>query len=120
QAKHGADRIVDTGIREATILGQGVGAALRGLRPVVDIQYVDYLLYALEVAADDLATLRWRTGGGQQAPVIIRTKGHRLQGIWHTGSPMAMILSTLRGLHVAVPRDMTRRSEEHTSELQSR
>ena len=108
QAKHGADRIVDTGIREATILGQGVGAALRGLRPVVDIQYVDYLLYALEVAADDLATLRWRTGGGQQAPVIIRTKGHRLQGIWHTGSPMAMILSTLRGLHVAVPRDMTR------------
>jgi pyruvate/2-oxoglutarate/acetoin dehydrogenase E1 component/TPP-dependent pyruvate/acetoin dehydrogenase alpha subunit len=108
QAKHGADRLVDTGIREATILGQGVGAALRGLRPVVDIQYVDYLLYALEVAADDLATLRWRTGDGQQAPVIIRTKGHRLQGIWHTGSPMAMILSTLRGLHVAVPRDMTR------------
>src|SRR5206468_8179985 len=108
QAKHGEQRVVDTGIREATILGQGVGAALRGLRPVVDIQYVDYLLYALEVAADDLATLRWRTGGGQQAPVIIRTKGHRLQGIWHTGSPMAMILSTLRGLHVAVPRDMTR------------
>src|SRR5436309_2972749 len=108
QPKHGADRIVDTGIREATILGQGVGAALRGLRPVVDIQYVDYLLYALEVAADDLATLRWRTGGGQQAPVIIRTKGHRLQGIWHTGSPMATIISSLRGLHVAVPRDMTR------------
>jgi pyruvate/2-oxoglutarate/acetoin dehydrogenase E1 component/TPP-dependent pyruvate/acetoin dehydrogenase alpha subunit len=108
QAKHGVDRIVDTGIREATILGQGVGVALRGLRPIVDIQYVDYLLYALEVATDDLATLRWRTGGGQQAPVIIRTKGHRLQGIWHTGSPMAMILATLRGLHVAVPRDMTR------------
>jgi pyruvate/2-oxoglutarate/acetoin dehydrogenase E1 component/TPP-dependent pyruvate/acetoin dehydrogenase alpha subunit len=108
QAKYGVDRIVDTGIREATILGQGVGVALRGLRPIVDIQYVDYLLYALEVATDDLATLRWRTGGGQQAPVIIRTKGHRLQGIWHTGSPMAMILSTLRGLHVAVPRDMTR------------
>jgi pyruvate/2-oxoglutarate/acetoin dehydrogenase E1 component/TPP-dependent pyruvate/acetoin dehydrogenase alpha subunit len=108
QAKHGVDRIVDTGIREATILGQGVGVALRGLRPIVDIQYVDYLLYALEVAADDLATLRWRTGGGQQAPVIIRTKGHRLQGIWHTGSPMAMILAALRGLHIAVPRDMTR------------
>ena len=108
QAKHGEQRVVDTGIREATIIGQGIGAALRGLRPVVDIQYVDYLLYGLEVASDDLATLHWRTGGGQKAPVIIRTKGHRLQGIWHTGSPMAMILSTLRGLHVAVPRDMTR------------
>jgi pyruvate/2-oxoglutarate/acetoin dehydrogenase E1 component/TPP-dependent pyruvate/acetoin dehydrogenase alpha subunit len=108
QAKHGEHRVVDTGIREATILGQGIGAALRGLRPVVDIQYVDYLLYALELAADDLATLHWRTGGGQKAPVLIRTKGHRLQGIWHTGSPMGMIVSSLRGLHVAVPRDMTR------------
>jgi pyruvate/2-oxoglutarate/acetoin dehydrogenase E1 component/TPP-dependent pyruvate/acetoin dehydrogenase alpha subunit len=108
QAKHGAHRLVDTGIREATILGQGIGAAMRGLRPIVDIQYVDYLLYALEIASDDLATLHWRTGGGQKAPVIIRTKGHRLQGIWHTGSPMAMIVSALRGLHVAVPRDMTR------------
>ena len=108
QAKHGEQRVVDTGIREATILGQGIGAALRGLRPVVDIQYVDYLLYALELASDDLATLRWRTGGGQKAPVLIRTKGHRLQGIWHTGSPMATIISSLRGLHVAVPRDMTR------------
>jgi pyruvate/2-oxoglutarate/acetoin dehydrogenase E1 component len=108
QAKHGEHRVVDTGIREATILGQGIGAALRGLRPIVDIQYVDYLLYALELAADDLATLHWRTGGGQKAPVIIRTKGHRLQGIWHTGSPMGMIVSSLRGLHVAVPRDMTR------------
>src|SRR5712691_4710538 len=108
QAKHGDQRVIDTGIREATILGQGIGAALRGLRPVVDIQYVDYLLYALELASDDLATLHWRTGGGQKAPVIIRTKGHRLQGIWHTGSPMATIISSLRGLHVAVPRDMTR------------
>jgi pyruvate/2-oxoglutarate/acetoin dehydrogenase E1 component/TPP-dependent pyruvate/acetoin dehydrogenase alpha subunit len=108
QAKHGEQRVVDTGIREATILGQGIGAALRGLRPVVDIQYVDYLLYALELASDDLATLHWRTGGGQKAPVLIRTKGHRLQGIWHTGSPMATIVSSLRGLHVAVPRDMTR------------
>jgi pyruvate/2-oxoglutarate/acetoin dehydrogenase E1 component/TPP-dependent pyruvate/acetoin dehydrogenase alpha subunit len=108
QAKHGDQRIIDTGIREATILGQGIGAALRGLRPVVDIQYVDYLLYALELASDDLATLHWRTGGGQKAPVLIRTKGHRLQGIWHTGSPMATIISSLRGLHVAVPRDMTR------------
>src|SRR5437870_5595877 len=108
QAKHGALRVIDTGIREATILGQGIGAALRGLRPVVDIQYVDYFLYALQIASDDLATLHWRTGGGQKAPVLIRTKGHRLQGIWHTGSPMATIVSALRGLHVAVPRDMTR------------
>src|SRR2546427_5880718 len=108
QAKHGDQRVIDTGIREATILGQGIGAALRGLRPVVDIQYVDYLLYALELASDDLATLHWRTGGGQKAPVLIRTKGHRLQGIWHTGPPMATIVSSLRGLHVAVPRDMTR------------
>jgi pyruvate/2-oxoglutarate/acetoin dehydrogenase E1 component/TPP-dependent pyruvate/acetoin dehydrogenase alpha subunit len=108
QAKHGEQRVVDTGIREATILGQGIGAALRGLRPIVDIQYVDYMLYALELASDDLATLHWRTGGGQKAPVLIRTKGHRLQGIWHTGSPMATLISSLRGLHVAVPRDMTR------------
>ena len=108
QARHGDQRLIDTGIREATILGQGIGAALRGLRPVVDIQYVDYLLYALELASDDLATLHWRTGGGQKAPVLIRTKGHRLQGIWHTGSPMATIISSLRGMHVAVPRDMTR------------
>jgi pyruvate/2-oxoglutarate/acetoin dehydrogenase E1 component len=107
QAKYGATRVIDTGIREATILGQGIGAAMRGLRPIVDIQYVDYLLYALEIASDDLATLRHRTAGGQQAPVIIRTKGHRLQGIWHTGSPMQMMLGTLRGIHVCVPRDMT-------------
>lgn len=107
QAKYGKDRIVDTGIREATILGQGIGAAMRGLRPIVDIQYVDYLLYALELASDDLATMRHRTFGGQIAPVIIRTKGHRLQGIWHTGSPMQMMLGTLRGMHLVVPRDMT-------------
>lgn len=106
QAKHGPLRLTDTGIREATIMGQGIGAALRGLRPIVDIQYVDYLLYALELASDDLATLRFRTAGAQQAPVVIRTKGHRLQGIWHTGSPMALILSALRGIHVAVPRNM--------------
>ncbi len=106
QAKHGPLRVTDTGIREATIMGQGIGAALRGLRPIVDIQYVDYLLYALELASDDLATLRFRTAGAQQAPVIIRTKGHRLQGIWHTGSPMGVILNALRGIHVAVPRNM--------------
>ena len=100
-------RVVDTGVREATILGQGIGAALRGLRPVVDIQYVDYLLYAMETAADDLAGLRWRTAGGQMAPVVIRTKGHRLQGIWHAGSPLGMILTTIPGVHVCVPRNMT-------------
>ena len=107
QAKYGKERVVDTGIREATILGQGIGIAMRGLRPIVDIQYVDYLLYALEIASDDLATMRHRTAGGQIAPVIIRTKGHRLQGIWHTGSPMQLILGALRGIHFAVPRDMT-------------
>ncbi len=107
QSKFGELRVTDTGIREATIMGQGIGCALRGLRPIVDIQYVDYLLYALQIASDDLATLLWRTGGGQKAPVIIRTKGHRLQGIWHTGSPMAVILNALRGVRVAVPRNMT-------------
>jgi len=106
QAKYGARRFTDTGIREATILGQGIGAALRGLRPIVDIQYLDYLLYALELASDDLATLHYRTAGGQKAPVIIRTKGHRLQGIWHTGSPMSVVLNALRGIYVAVPRNM--------------
>ncbi|HEV2250911.1 MAG TPA: thiamine pyrophosphate-dependent enzyme [Candidatus Limnocylindria bacterium] len=106
QAKYGDRRFTDTGIREATILGQGIGAALRGLRPIVDIQYVDYLLYALELASDDLAPLHYRTAGGQKAPVIIRTKGHRLQGIWHTGSPMSVVLNALRGVYVAVPRNM--------------
>ena len=108
QAKHGAYRLTDTGIREATILGQGIGAAMRGLRPIVDIQYLDYFLYALQLASDDLATLRYRTAGGQMAPVVIRTKGHRLQGIWHTGSPMSVLLGALRGIRIAVPRNMTR------------
>ena len=107
QAKHGALRLTDTGIREATIMGQGIGASLRGLRPIVDIQYVDYFLYALEIASDDLATLHFRTHGAQKAPVLIRTKGHRLQGIWHTGSPMSVMLNALRGVHIAVPRNMT-------------
>jgi pyruvate/2-oxoglutarate/acetoin dehydrogenase E1 component len=106
--KYGELRVTDTGIREATILGQGIGAALRGLRPIVDIQYLDYLAYALEVMSDDLATLYFRTAGGQKAPVIIRTKGHRFEGIWHSGSPMAMILHSCRGIYLAVPRDMTR------------
>lgn len=105
--RHGAGRVTDTGIREATILGQGLGAAMRGLRPVVDIQYLDYLLYALQLLSDDLATLRYRTAGGQAAPVIVRTKGHRLEGIWHTGSPMGTIVHALRGMHVCVPRNMT-------------
>ena len=107
QAKHGPLRLTDTGIREATILGQGLGAAMRGLRPIVDIQYLDYLLYALQLASDDLATLRYRTAGGQMAPVVIRTKGHRLQGIWHTGSPMSMLLGALAGIRICVPRNMT-------------
>src|SRR6266568_3171234 len=107
QAKHGELRLTDTGIREATILGQAIGAAMRGLRPVCDIQYLDYFLYALETASDDLATLHWRTVGGQKAPVVIRTKGHRLVGIWHSGSPMSVLLNALRGIYIAVPRNMT-------------
>ncbi len=106
-AKFGDLRVSDTGIREATILGQGIGAALRGLRPLVDIQYLDYLIYALQVMSDDLATTHYRTAGAQKCPVIIRTKGHRLEGIWHTGSPIAMILGAVRGLYVCVPRNMT-------------
>jgi len=107
QAKYGEWRLTDTGIREATILGQSIGAAMRGLRPICDIQYLDYFLYALELASDNLATLHWRTVGGQKAPVIIRTKGHRLVGIWHSGSPMSVVVNSLRGIYVAVPRNMT-------------
>jgi pyruvate/2-oxoglutarate/acetoin dehydrogenase E1 component len=107
QAKYGELRVTDTGIREATILGQATGSAMRGLRPICDIQYLDYLLYALENASDDLANLHWRTVGGQKAPVIIRTKGHRLVGIWHSGSPMSVVLNALRGIYVCVPRNMT-------------
>lgn len=107
QAKYGELRISDTGIREMTIAGQGIGLALRGLRPIAEIQYLDYLLYALNVLSDDLATISYRTKAGQKAPVIVRTRGHRLEGIWHSGSPMGMILSSLRGMHVCVPRNMT-------------
>src|SRR6266852_8700555 len=107
QAKYGDLRFTDTGIREATILGQAIGSAMRGLRPICDIQYLDYFLYTLEVASDDLATLHWRTVGGQKAPVVIRTKGHRLVGIWHSGSPMSVLLNSLRGIYIAVPRNMT-------------
>jgi len=107
QAKYGEIRIMDTGIREMTIVGQGIGLALRGLKPIAEIQYLDYLLYALNILSDDLASLSYRTKGGQKAPVIIRTRGHRLEGIWHSGSPIAMILGSLRGLHLCVPRNMT-------------
>ena len=108
QDKYGPLRVADTGIREATILGQAVGLAMRGLRPIAEIQYLDYLLYALQLMSDDLATLHWRTKGGQRAPVIVRTRGHRLEGIWHSGSPMAGIMNLVRGMHMLVPRDMTR------------
>jgi pyruvate/2-oxoglutarate/acetoin dehydrogenase E1 component/TPP-dependent pyruvate/acetoin dehydrogenase alpha subunit len=107
QEKYGIGRVMDTGIRECTILGQAIGAALRGLRPIAEIQYLDYLLYAMQIMSDDLATIRWRSAGGQASPVIVRTRGHRLEGIWHSGSPMAGILGLLRGLHVCVPRNMT-------------
>ena len=107
QAKYGDLRITDTGIREMTIVGQGIGLAMRGLRPIAEIQYLDYLLFALNILSDDLATLSYRTKAGQKAPVIVRTRGHRLEGVWHSGSPMGMILGSLRGLHVCVPRNMT-------------
>ena len=106
QAKHGSDRIFDTGIRELTIMGQGIGMAIRGLRPIAEIQYIDYLLYGLQPLSDDLASLQYRTAGRQTAPVIVRTRGHRLEGIWHSGSPMGLILNSLRGLHICVPRNM--------------
>lgn len=108
QDKFGDIRISDTGIREATIIGQGIGLAMRGLRPIAEIQYLDYLLYALQILSDDLATLRYRTFGKQKAPLIIRTRGHRLEGIWHAGSPMGGIINNLRGIHVLVPRNMTK------------
>jgi pyruvate/2-oxoglutarate/acetoin dehydrogenase E1 component len=108
QDKYGPLRVSDTGIRETTILGQAIGLAMRGLRPIAEIQYLDYLLYALQLMSDDLAMLLWRTKGGQKAPVIVRTRGHRLEGIWHSGSPMAGIIHLVRGMHVLVPRDMTR------------
>jgi|AntRauTorcE11898_2_1112593.scaffolds.fasta_scaffold00385_9 pyruvate/2-oxoglutarate/acetoin dehydrogenase E1 component/TPP-dependent pyruvate/acetoin dehydrogenase alpha subunit len=107
QDKYGEVRVSDTGIREATILGQGIGMALRGLRPIAEIQYLDYLLYCFQGLSDDLATIRYRSMGGQKAPVIVRTRGHRLEGIWHTGSPMGMIINGARGVHLCVPRNLT-------------
>jgi pyruvate/2-oxoglutarate/acetoin dehydrogenase E1 component/TPP-dependent pyruvate/acetoin dehydrogenase alpha subunit len=108
QEKHGELRVADTGIREATIIGQGIGMAMRGLRPIAEIQYLDYFLYALQLVSDDLATVQYRTKGGQKAPLIIRTRGHRLEGIWHSGSPMGTIIHSVRGVNLCVPRDMTR------------
>jgi pyruvate/2-oxoglutarate/acetoin dehydrogenase E1 component/TPP-dependent pyruvate/acetoin dehydrogenase alpha subunit len=108
QEKYGELRVSDAGIREATILGQGIGMAMRGLRPIAEIQYLDYLLYAIQIMSDDLATLQYRTQGRQKAPLIIRTRGHRLEGIWHSGSPMGMIINAIRGIHVLVPRNMTK------------
>ena len=108
QEKYGMLRVADVGIREASILGQGIGMAMRGLRPIAEIQYLDYLLYAIQIMSDDLATLQYRTHGKQKAPLIIRTRGHRLEGIWHSGSPMGMIINALRGIHVLVPRNMTK------------
>ena len=107
QAKYGEERIFDTGIRELTIMGQGIGLAMRGLRPIAEIQYLDYLLYGLQPLSDDVSTLHYRTKGQQSCPIIVRTRGHRLEGIWHSGSPMGMVINALRGMHVCVPRNMT-------------
>ena len=107
QEKYGNLRVADTGIRETTIIGQGLGMAMRGLRPIAEIQYLDYIYYAIQIMSDDLSTVRYRTKGGQKAPLIIRTRGHRLEGIWHSGSPMGMILHAVRGMHICVPRNMT-------------
>ena len=119
QEKYGELRVADAGIREATILGQGIGMAMRGLRPIAEIQYLDYLLYAIQIMSDDLATLQYRTKGRQKAPVIVRTRGHRLEGIWHSGSPMGMILNAIRGIHVLVPRNMTKAAGFYNTLLQT-
>jgi pyruvate/2-oxoglutarate/acetoin dehydrogenase E1 component/TPP-dependent pyruvate/acetoin dehydrogenase alpha subunit len=119
QEKYGDLRVMDTGIRECTILGQGIGTALRGLRPIAEIQYLDYLLYAIQIMSDDLASLQYRTKGGQKAPLIIRTRGHRLEGVWHSGSPMGMILNAIRGIYVLVPRNMTQAAGFYNTMLQS-
>ena len=119
QEKYGALRVADVGIREATILGQGIGMAMRGLRPIAEIQYLDYVLYALQIMSDDLATLQYRTKGKQKAPVIIRTRGHRLEGIWHSGSPMGALVHLLRGIHILVPRNMTKAAGFYNTLLQA-
>jgi pyruvate/2-oxoglutarate/acetoin dehydrogenase E1 component len=119
QEKHGKHRIFDTGIRELTIMGQGIGMALRGLRPIAEIQYLDYLLYGLQPLSDDVATTHFRTAGQQSVPLIVRTRGHRLEGIWHSGSPMGMIINALRGIYVCVPRNMTQAVGMYNTLLQA-
>jgi len=119
QAKFGENRLIDTGIREATIIGQGIGLAMRGFRPIAEIQYLDYLAYAIQIMSDDLATLQYRTKGGQKAPLIVTTRGHRLEGVWHSGSPMQFILGALRGMHVLVPRNMTQAAGFYNTLLKS-
>ena len=119
QKKYGEERIFDTGIRETTIVGQAIGMAVRGLRPIAEIQYLDYLLYALQTLSDDVATLHYRTKGQQSCPLIIRTRGHRLEGIWHSGSPMGMIINSLRGMFVCVPRNMVQAAGMYNTLLQS-
>ena len=119
QDKYGDLRITDTGIREATIIGQGIGMAMRGLRPIAEIQYLDYLLYALQPLSDDVATLQYRTRGGQKCPIIVRTRGHRLEGVWHSGSPIGMIINALRGMYLCVPRNMTQAAGMYNTLLQS-
>ena len=119
QEQFGEVRVSDTGIRECTIIGQGIGMAMRGLRPIAEIQYLDYLLYAIQIMSDDLATVQYRTKGGQKAPLIISTRGHRLEGIWHSGSPMGMIVNSIRGIHVCVPRNMTKAAGFYNTLLQA-
>ena len=119
QEKYGVERIFDTGIREWTIMGQAIGMSMRGLRPIAEIQYLDYLVYALAPLTDDLACMRWRTNGVQQAPCIIRSRGHRLEGIWHSGSPLAMIINSLRGIYVCVPRNFVQAAGMYNTLLQS-
>ncbi len=119
QEKYGEHRISDTGIREATIIGQGLGMAMRGLRPIAEIQYLDYLLYGLQPLSDDVATMQYRTRGGQKCPIIVRTRGHRLEGVWHSGSPMGMIINSIRGMYLCVPRNMTQAAGMYNTLLRS-
>jgi len=119
QEKYGEIRVADTGIREATIIGQGIGMALRGLRPIAEIQYLDYMIYALQIISDDLSTLHYRTFGKQKAPLIIRTRGHRLEGIWHSGSQLGGILNLIRGVFILVPRNMTKAAGFYNTLLES-
>src|SRR5690606_9272364 len=119
QEEFGSQRIFDTGIRESAIIGKGIGLAVRGFRPIAEIQYLDYLIYAMPVLSDDLASLSYRTKGRQRAPLIVRTRGHRLEGIWHSGSPMSVLLGGLRGMHICVPRNMTQAAGMYNTLLRS-